>query len=211
MYQQLIYAPVSAVTPETELAYLALVPSKEEADAATATNDAAVADKPELTEEPAAMATEDETKPATDDDSRGSPSSVLGKRKNGGDSMTDDTQMHPLSPTLAATSRRTSILTINDDAGDAQMAESQTAPTGEDGDGPRIKRGKSVDRTSAGEDEPMKVDAPPPLPPRPALPAPAVDDRTGKEKEKELERQFSTYMAFGACTVAAPRAASSDC
>ncbi|BGO98984.1 Ubiquitin carboxyl-terminal hydrolase 2 [Rhodotorula toruloides] len=201
LYQQLIHAPVSAVTPETELAYLALVPSKEEADATTATTDAPIADKADLTDEPVAMATEDEAKIATDENSGRSPSSVLGKRKNGDDLMAEDTQMHPLSPTLATTSRRTSILTISDEAGDAQMAESsqqQTpTPTGGDEDGHRIKRGKSVDRTVASDVEPMKVDAPPPLPPRPALPAPPTEAKTGKEKEKELERQFSTYMAFG--------------
>ncbi|BGP21214.1 ubiquitin-specific protease ubp2 [Rhodotorula toruloides] len=199
LYQQLIHAPVPAVTPETELAYLALVPSKEEADAATTASSAPIADQGELTDEPVAMATEDEGQVSANENSDRSPSSVLGKRKNGNDSVAEDTQMHPLSPTLAATSRRTSILTISDEAVDAQMVESSQQQTlaADDEDGHRIKRGKSVDRTPAGEDELVTADAPPPLPPRPALPAPPTEGKTGKEKEKELERQFSTYMAFG--------------
>ncbi|BGP36249.1 ubiquitin-specific protease ubp2 [Rhodotorula kratochvilovae] len=247
LYQQLIHAPVSAVTPETELAYLALVPSKEEADAAAAAPAAAA----QLTEEPEPL---ESAAPATaKPDIARSPtsSSVLGKRKNGSDGATTveaptspaaasqmqlDSQAAPLSsPSLAAGGARLAGLSLSPSADvgeDAEMADGDA-----EGDARRVKRGKSEEERSgassatevqrspasdaeegvaaAEEEEAMSLDvppeedegadAPPPLPPRrtPLAPSPEPPALLGpeqggqKDKEKELERQVSTYMAFG--------------
>lgn len=196
LFEQLIHAPVSAVTPETELAYLALVPSREEVEAAAASPDASL-----LTNEPGAINSDSQTasraSPAASSDTVKSPSSVLGKRKNG---EPDDQamQLDLLSPVASKADRPLGERDLNRslDAPSASKTFNGTSeePDPEDADNyPRIKRGRSTDGDKA-EVSLMQLDkaaspAPPPLPPRPTAPP--------QDKEKELERQVSTYMAFG--------------
>ncbi|GAA5891905.1 hypothetical protein JCM8208_002930 [Rhodotorula glutinis] len=240
LYNQLIHSSISAVTPETELAYLALVPSREEAEAATAPAATAT-----LTEEPEPLVVVDTDKPADSTASHGvrspsSSSSVLGKRKVGEEGaasppstsgMQLDSQQTPLSsPTLASGGAAIAGLSLPPLAGpavsaaeDADMADAPS-PAGEVPR--RSKRGKSEEERSGassvtekqgesptdGEaDEPMSLDpqstegdpgqAPPPLPPRrtdaPSPEPPLVNGGPSGDKQKELERQVSSYMAFG--------------
>lgn len=196
LFEQLIHAPVSAVTPETELAYLALVPSREEVEAAAASPDASL-----LTNEPGAINSDSQTasraSPAASSDTVKSPSSVLGKRKNG-DPDDQAMQLDLLSPVASKADRPLGERDLNRslDAPSASKTFNGTSeePDPEDADDyPRIKRGRSTDGDKA-EVSLMQLDkaasaAPPPLPPRPTAPP--------QDKEKELERQVSTYMAFG--------------
>ncbi|GAA6047543.1 hypothetical protein JCM3770_005799 [Rhodotorula araucariae] len=254
LYRQLIHAPVSAVTPETELAYLALVPSKEEADAAIAA--AAVAPTVQrMTEEPEPL---DSGAASEMPDAARSPTSssmsVLGKRKNGSDGVTAgegagemqvDTQapaLAPLSsPSVAAGGTRLAGLSLSLSS-PAEGAGAEASEDAEMADGEadeavrRAKRGKSEEGRSGAssatevqrspappevragdDDEAMPVeaafdaeteaapDAPPRLPRRrtPLAPSPeppavlGAENGGKKEKEQELERQVSTYMAFG--------------
>ncbi|GAA5981496.1 hypothetical protein JCM10908_004128 [Rhodotorula pacifica] len=195
LFEQLIHAPVSAVTPETELAYLALVPSREEVEAA-----AAPASAPSLTAEPDTIKSDSPTasrsSPAASSDTVKSPSSVLGKRKNGDEGDDDAMQVDLLSPMAAKPTRPLGERDLNrsldasaESASELPNAVSEEAPA-DGSDYPRIKRGRSTE----GDQTNMQVDeaaspAPPPLPPRPTAAPP--------DKEKELERQVSSYMAFG--------------
>ncbi|GAA5846834.1 hypothetical protein JCM9279_004459 [Rhodotorula babjevae] len=248
LYQQLIHAPISAVTPETELAYLALVPSREEAEASTAPAATAT-----LTEEPEPLVVTGSDKPVDSAASNGvrSPSSsasVLGKRKVGEEGaasppsmsgMQLDSQQTPLSsPSLASGGAAMASLSLPpaslSSAGPTEDADMVDARAPDDGQVRRRKRGKSEEERSgassvteqqdelpggAEADEPMLVDpqasegeagqVPPPLPPRrtdapsPELQAeqvmPPLVSAGGPsgDKQKELERQVSSYMAFG--------------
>ncbi|KPV77985.1 uncharacterized protein RHOBADRAFT_50509 [Rhodotorula graminis WP1] len=241
LYQQLIHSSISAVTPETELAYLALVPSREEAEAATAPAATAT-----LTEEPEPLVLADSDKPAEPSASTGvrSPSSsVLGKRKVGEEGaasppsmsgMQLDSQQSPLSsPPLAGSGAAMAGLSLPTTAGAAEDADMADALAPAEVELRRSKRGKSEEERSGassvterqgespidGEtEEPMSLDlpaaeggpaqGPPPLPPRrtdapspepqPELPMPPlVNGGPTDDKQKELERQVSSYMAFG--------------
>ncbi|GAA5861374.1 hypothetical protein JCM3774_000228 [Rhodotorula dairenensis] len=199
LFEQLIHAPVSAVTPETELAYLALVPSREEVEAAAA----AATSAPPLTGEPETIKPDSSStsgaSPAASSDTVKSPSSVLGKRKNG-----DDEEEFMQVDLLSSTPNKSERLLGERDLNRVTDPPSTVVPTTgaesgelavEESDYPRIKRGRSTDGDKA-EASSMKLDQvaspapPPPLPPRPTTTA-------APDKEKELERQVSTYMAFG--------------
>lgn len=196
LFEQLIHAPVSAVTPETELAYLALVPSREEAEAAaepilagpsSAEPDAIQTDSPAS----AASAPPPVASPAESSEMVKSPSSVLGKRKN--DDEEDEVMQTELqSPTLSRSNQVLGERDMNRPTGSVVAADdsAQTPSDGaeDDAEQPRIKRGRSLENRE--QDPQPSQQAPPPLPPRPALPAPDT-------KRQELERQVSSYMSFG--------------
>lgn len=197
LFEQLIHAPISAVTPETELAYLALVPSREEVEAAAAATSA-----PPPTCEPVTMKPESSStssaSPAASSDEVKSPSSVLGKRKVG-DNEDESMQVDLLSPTANKSDRPLGDRDLNRlaDAPSAAVSAFRAESgerTGEESDYPRIKRGRSTDgdKTEAPDMQLDKVASPASPPPLPPRPTPAVPD-----EEKELERQVSTYMAFG--------------
>ncbi|KAK4055088.1 ubiquitin-specific protease ubp2 [Microbotryomycetes sp. JL201] len=203
LFRQLIHSPVNAVTPETELAYLALVPSKEENTGVTKQSN--TTEKPaDASKEPAAydfapQATSGATKEPI------SPS-ILGKRRANPfdeaheeqDAIAVDEQIAPSEPALDH-----DIL--------ADVTDSETTSTTEqNADGRSIKRGRSIDSVATKQTEivtneaadgvreiraleDMAVDvapAPPPLPPRPTT-------ADAASKERDLSAQVSNYMAFG--------------
>ncbi|GAA5867533.1 hypothetical protein JCM1840_002542 [Sporobolomyces johnsonii] len=213
LFYKLIHAPVSAVTPETELAYLALVPSREEAEAFAAKKaekgekpaelpspDLIILDGPDL---PAPTASPEEQK---------SPS-ILGKRKN------SDANIDPMlidTPVASAPRSALGEKDLNRTA-DTDMADAPS-PTSPhfigSSDERSIKRGRSVEHAQAqAEDltateapdgvveiapvaststlsEPAKVE-PPPLPPR------RPEPERAQTKDEQMELQVSNYMAFG--------------
>ncbi|GAA6009632.1 ubiquitin-specific protease UBP2 [Rhodotorula paludigena] len=255
LYEQLIHSPISAVTPETELAYLALVPSKEEADAAanaSASSPVVEKDKP-LSDEPDAIVVEpgktDAMSAAAASGAR-SPSYILGKRKNGetdavSPAASSNTEMQldsqsatgaaPLSsPSFAGSARMANLSLGESMLGSASGEDAEMADAVTDDERRSAKRGKSEEQKGAepvsrvssaaatsssdtlvqretqddSQVDAMPVDVndaderePPPLPPRQAARAPSPELppglATGNEKQKELERQVSTYMAFG--------------
>ncbi|ORY90173.1 hypothetical protein BCR35DRAFT_299734 [Leucosporidium creatinivorum] len=243
LFNSLIHAPVAAVTPETELAYLALVPSKDEAElqqkptapAPTTTaeeeeddliiidppsNSNAISSSPVIVPSPAS--------PSASAEGLKSPT-VLGKRRN---DQIDPSLQQPTETDLDLNSMVIDSQPPSTEPSPAEdiMVDDSAAPlspvsnssrklsiskTGEDGDR-TVKRGRSLEanvssaigggdlvptemadgvvelrspdevqlpRIPSPEEE-KKV--PPPLPPRPAT-----------SKEAELEKQVSSYMAFG--------------
>lgn len=206
LFNQLIHSPVASVTPETELAYLALVPSKDEAvikkqnlshNADDADSDIIIIDPPV----PAAAA-------ATAEGSK-SPS-VLGKRSN-----------NHLDTVTSPTDLDVDRMAIDSQAGEpapsddlSSNAVDSTAPMSASSEDRTVKRGRSVDEASRDELVPVEApdgvvsilpssevqttpsapSAPPALPPRPNKPIDIVDLTSN---ESDLEKQVSNYMAFG--------------
>ncbi|KAM0793608.1 hypothetical protein ACM66B_001041 [Microbotryomycetes sp. NB124-2] len=207
LFQQLIHSPVNAVTPETELAYLALVPSKEEvakqvehekADDASGTGDKVPAQDHAPTE--TFKPSEDAVSP-----------SILGKRR--------------VNPFDEAETQAQDVMIVDEQSPQQEQATSEDAAEGvadeqaktppsnqaQDEDERSNKRGRSIDNETSLETEmlategadgvteirapdEMVVDAtttaPPSLPPRPTT----ADAAT---KERDLSNQVSNYMAFG--------------
>lgn len=221
MFYQLIHSTSTAVTPETELAYLALVPSKEESEAT-----AAKGSKDKVRESKGGGGIDDD-----DDDiiiiepseqfknesheqqrrvSKKASPTVLGKRR-----MEEKDEEMPLSVEPVSTADQSTTMD------DAEMAEASSAPrlsrtTSSSNTDPSerfAKRGRSVDEplttesTSQSAASPVPVATldvdkssstsgtistpPPPLPPRPTLP------QRKQTKREELEAEVSNYMAFG--------------
>ncbi|BGP12273.1 hypothetical protein JCM10213_000032 [Rhodosporidiobolus nylandii] len=201
LYTQLIHSSTS-VTPETELAYLALVPSKEE--------EAFNAPDPAAPLPPPPASTTAETSRKVDEMTLSSPgsgaavmgeevkspggTSVLGKRKNGAQQVQEGVDDMVIDSQPSA-----SPLPSPAPAGDAEMADASADSAAEEG---RIaKRGRSLDPAAAseassvtlaagegeGKDEEMQ---PPALPPRPR-------EEEKKEDKVDMETQVSSYMAFG--------------
>lgn len=212
LFNQLIHAPTTAITPETELAYLALVPSKEEVDATASKTDAdeimtidkspTAMDVSPSAESPASTTTSDEAK---------SPS-VLGKRTSehlDGDLAQDDIDVDkmvidpelksPLGdrdmnrkdgtppPVAASLPRRAS-------SAHGVTTGAPLSPSIAENASPDLLVKEAADGVVeiGSPDVEMAAPGPPPLPPR-------LPKGKGKEPEKmELEKQVSSYMAFGA-------------
>ncbi|GAA6010202.1 hypothetical protein JCM10207_005664 [Rhodosporidiobolus poonsookiae] len=229
LYTQLIHSPVSAVTPETELAYLALVPSKEE-ETFHRDQTAAQTSAPAPSSAPPALSTADASSAPTQDvEVLKSPSgaSVLGKRKNGAASATSPASTN----TVDLVEDRLDDMVIDSQSAaspipppspapigtDAEMADGEVpAETAEADEHRKTKRGRSTDvdlthadddvadaqkALAARRDEDEDVDMPalgrvegPTLPPRPTITTTAAG---ASGREKELEMQVSSYMAFG--------------
>lgn len=186
LFNQLIHAPVAAVTPQTELAYLALVPSKDEA---TVPKQAAA---PTTTMESDAALTAPLVSPSRE--KQPTSPSILGKRRNDA--------LSPSGDLMALDEKSPARATAPED--DIIVGYGASSPLADDD---RLsKRGKSVDdediamassiATTPAENAPVAEDklpspmlGPPPLPPRPD-PKPSGD-------EKDLVKQVSDYMAFG--------------
>ena len=211
LYNQLIYSPTTSVTPITELAYLALVPSKEETDLIAKSQSQSQANGEASTSKTSAPSSE-ETKSPT----------VLGKRTI---EHLDEGLGLTLEPMMLDSSGKSplgnrDVNTIDEDvtmiSTDVSTSPSATSPReGENGRQTRRKATPSgsllspVDLRSATMEAKegmdgvveighpsdvemsLRVDVssnpvPPPLPPR-----------NGKGKESNLELEVSNYMAFG--------------
>ncbi|GAA5954026.1 hypothetical protein JCM21900_005384 [Sporobolomyces salmonicolor] len=215
LFYQLIHAPVSAVTPETELAYLALVPSKEEAEAFAAKK-AEKGDKPGELPSPDLITLDgpELPTPTASPEEQKSPS-ILGKRKN------SDANIDPMLIDKPVASAPRSALgekdlnrTADTDMADAAAASELPASPHFLGssDERSFKRGRSVEHAQAEDlaateapdgvveiapvanpstsSEPIKVE-PPPLPPR------RPEPERAQTKDEQMELQVSNYMAFG--------------
>ena len=210
LYNQLIYSPTTSVTPITELAYLALVPSKEETDLiakSQANGDAS---------------TSKTSAPSPDETSK-SPT-VLGKRTiehlDEGLGLTLEPMMLDSSGKSPLGNRDVNIIDedVTMSATDVSTSPSASATSPREGENGRQTRRKATPSESLlspvdsrtmtmevkeGMDgvveignpsdiemslniEIPKDSAPPPLPPR-----------NGKGTESNLELEVSTYMAFG--------------
>lgn len=179
LFNQLIHTSTSSVTPETELAYLALVPSKEETDAKISSG------------------VSDFINPTTDDPVTSplarSPT-VLGKRAIDALDDVGTSQSEAGQP----------VESIDDAmAVDLQPDRNRRSPTLVEGVSPKMPRGD--DLSAAGAEEfsategadgvieiglsPVDIEmTPPPPPPLPARPT---------AKKPDLEKEVSSYMAFG--------------
>ncbi|KAL8284166.1 hypothetical protein RQP46_004915 [Phenoliferia psychrophenolica] len=222
LFNQLIHAPTSAVTPETELAYLALVPSKEEPAAAEPqVDDAIVVDEIVVDPEPAAPSTSAmDASPApevgspasTTSDEAKSPS-VLGKRTSEHldgtssdsdvDGMVIDSQ--PTAPAVRAPlgDRDTNRNEITPPPSKSTEPRRSTSVHGHTAGAPSFDENLATSLSAkeapdgvveiGSPDVEMAAPGPPPLPLR--LPK---GKEKGKEPEKtELEKQVSAYMSFG--------------
>ncbi|KAK4700117.1 hypothetical protein P7C70_g6136, partial [Phenoliferia sp. Uapishka_3] len=213
LFNQLIHSPTSAVTPETELAYLALVPSKEEA-AATATKE--IEDAAAESDSIAMDVSPSDAPPASPSSEEAKSPSVLGKRTSehldSGESGEDDIEIDKM---MIDSQLATSPIPDRDLDVELRDVSPQPAP-----ESSMPRRSPSSLGKNFGTLEPQSFDenlatslsakeaadgvveigapdvemtllAPPPLPPR---------DRKGKEKSKEstgFEKEVSAYMSFG--------------
>lgn len=198
LFSQLIHSHTSAVTPETELAYLALVPSKEE-PAPKVESAAIIVDA-----HPPAMDVSSAESPALSSSERDkSPASVLGKRTSehlDGDStlaeidldpMVIDSQQSTRSPLGERDPNKADVTSpsVNKPSIGRPRAGTGTLPFDAD-----LATSLSTKEAPDGVMEiglpDVEMTAAPPLPPR--VPK-------GKEKDtSELEKEVSTYMSFGA-------------
>lgn len=205
LFNQLITAPVAAVTPATELAYLALVPSKEESAAKDTATLTEIKQPP-----PPPVGSPVDTSPSANDGAK-SPS-VLGKRRQDQlDKEADLLDLNPMDIDSQSPSR-------------TGEPESPASPNPMQADEDRSsKRGRSVDDGTSGgaKDLVAMADAPHRSAPSPeqfllgglaaaedastkesaAVPArvqaPPLPPRPVPNKADDLEKQVSNYMAFG--------------
>lgn len=225
LFSNLISAPVTAVTPETELAYLALVPPKDEdtfqqRTAASATADA---NNKELPLEPAIESTSAASTVAIDsayavDDEMKSPS-VLGKRRN--DQLEDETDLISLDPMVIESASPMSVPGPDSYVGANKASiDTPSSPSATRQNDRSTKRGRSVDDTAKDTSEELidvdgidvaqttektsaavtsalatQEDEPMPLSEAPPLPP-----RPSVDNKGDLEKQVSSYMSFGTCT-----------
>ncbi|GAA5975081.1 hypothetical protein JCM11641_000024 [Rhodosporidiobolus odoratus] len=199
LYTQLLHSPVS-VTPETELAYLALVPSKEEesfAQPSAASTTASTSKK--VTELDLVNSTGDA---AREEVKSLGGTTVLGKRKNGAEEAGVEEKLDEMAidsqPSTSASQLPTPLLPPPAAAsGDVAMEDMSVGEEGGAEEGERAKkRGRSLSQPLSAEGEKASGSGavPPPLPPRPA-----VENSTkgeGKEKD-EMQGKVENYMAFG--------------
>ncbi|GAA5916599.1 ubiquitin-specific protease UBP2, partial [Sporobolomyces salmoneus] len=220
LFQNLIHSNVPAVSPETELAYLALVPSKEEENGiATEKKNTSTEDDDDLIIlEPAEN--EKAQEPVKVDNKS---TTVLGKRRTEEKEEGESTSIEQSTPSDAASSTLQSSDSMVDRAPvatDAEMTVASPRPslarasssTLADNDERIAKRGRSVDQlvsedatlvdVSETSTEPShtsprpesEVVAPPVAPALPPRPAPPARQQT---KDEKLEAQVSSYMAYG--------------
>ncbi|GAA5836206.1 hypothetical protein JCM11251_007393 [Rhodosporidiobolus azoricus] len=187
LYNQLIHSPL-AVTPETELAYLALVPSKEEEQFNTSASSDTLAAGPAkgeeitLTDAPAA---EEEVK---------SPggSTVLGKRKNGAPDATSVSEA--LSPSPAPATSNSSVGGMEEQLDDMVIDSQQAGTPGVLAESPA----PPMDAEMADGEETVKE-----------VPVEADEEQAGGERQPKRGRSldpstFTSSTSATADTDAAP-------
>lgn len=212
LFNQLIHTPNTSVTPETELAYLALVPSKEEdkeaeAKANTTTTELPLAKANYPLDEPITVDTGSDIiiDPVLLDGSLDKPKSpsVLGKRGSGHLDTTAELTLDGMAIDSSDDSSNTSILpsliaspssSFTDERersvkrrGTTPLIGSDDLITRESGDG-TMEIGSLMDIemhpvVSESTSNFTIAPLPPPLPPRPV--------------QSTLEQEVSSYMAFG--------------
>ncbi|SCZ90100.1 BZ3500_MvSof-1268-A1-R1_Chr1-3g01776 [Microbotryum saponariae] len=186
LFNQLIHSPSTSITPETELAYLALVPSKDEAEVLTTTSpadDLVILNDPARTSG-SPIATTSMLPPTSDDSDLKSPSSsILGKRRNShldsdikGSLALDQVRIESSqaqSPNQSSSDGASppadlivdleAASVLNREKSGASLSRSSSKTVvgellGSSDEQRKMKRGKSVDGSIFGHGDEMKVD-----------------------------------------------------
>lgn len=196
LFNQLVHASTTSVTPETELAYLALVPSKEELE--TSTVEPLVIEP--VVPESDVIIIDPVTTPSNPSAQRSKSPSILGKRGSEHlddtevdalqvDDMVIDTQISSDAPLLSSDNNETLSISPVSPTSDERLAKRRTTPISdlvaiEAADGVTEIGAPPVGETSLPPVPSSPLQAPPPLPPRPAA-------------SKSLQEEVANHMAFG--------------